>query len=234
MVLVYYRLYITYTLTQFLFELDQSNVCRDIQKIEGLVRQCLPIPQKLYKITKRLKTKEEVEEYFPGFMAFIDCTEQQIPRPKNRIRRKLCYSGKRKKHTVKNLYMVNKDEIVIYKTRHKQSGRKHDYRIYKNNHPVTPKDVENIFDLGFLGVEKDYPEQISSLPIKKKRNQDLTLEEKEYNRIHSKKRIVVEHTICRIKKYRIMNDVFRNRLKKYDKVSDIVSGLVNYRIMNPL
>ena len=36
MVLVYYRLYITYTLTGFLFGLDQSNVCRDIQKIEWL------------------------------------------------------------------------------------------------------------------------------------------------------------------------------------------------------
>ena len=70
MVLVYYRLYITYTLTEFLFGLDQSNVCRCIQKIEGLIRQCLPIPQKLYKLTKRLKTKEEVEQHFPGFMAF--------------------------------------------------------------------------------------------------------------------------------------------------------------------
>jgi hypothetical protein len=30
---------------------------------------------------------------------------------------------------------------------------------------------------------------------------------------------VIEHTICRIKKYRIMNDLFRNRLRKYDKVS---------------
>ena len=74
MVLVYYRLYITYTLTGFLFNLDQSNVCRDIQKIERLIRRCLPIPQKLYKVTRRLKTKEEVEEFFPGFMAFTDCT----------------------------------------------------------------------------------------------------------------------------------------------------------------
>ncbi len=74
MILVYYKLYITYALTGFLFDLDQSNVCsRDIQKIDGLIRQCLPIPQKLYRITKRLKTQEEVEQqYFPGFMAFID------------------------------------------------------------------------------------------------------------------------------------------------------------------
>ncbi len=58
-----------------------SNICRDIQKIEGLIRQCVPISQKTYKITKRLKTPEEVEQYFPGFIAFTDCTEQQIPRP---------------------------------------------------------------------------------------------------------------------------------------------------------
>ena len=55
---------------EFLFGLDQSNVCRDIQKIERLIRQCLPIPQKLYKVTRRLKTREEVEEYFPGFMFY--------------------------------------------------------------------------------------------------------------------------------------------------------------------
>ena len=30
MLLVYYRLYITYTLSGFLFDLDQSNVCRDM------------------------------------------------------------------------------------------------------------------------------------------------------------------------------------------------------------
>ena len=81
MLLVYYRLYITYTLAGFLFDLDQSNICRDIQKIESLIRKCLPIPQKTYQKTKRLKTLEEVEKYFPSFLAFTDCTEQQIPRP---------------------------------------------------------------------------------------------------------------------------------------------------------
>ena len=34
-----------------------------------------------------------------------------------------------------------------------------------------------------------------------------------------------------MKKYRIMSDIFRNRLRKYNRVSDIVSGLVNYRIL---
>ena len=232
MVLVYYRLYITYTLMEFLFGLDQSNVYRDIQKIEGLIRLCLPIPQKLYNVTRRLKTKEEVEQYFPGFMAFTDCSEQPIPRPKNRLRRRLYYSGKRKKHTVKNLYTVNQKELIIYKTKHKQVGRKHDYKVYKDNHPNIPKDVTSMYDLGFFGVETDYSKQKSSLPIKRKKNQILTKKEEEYNRNHSSRRIVVEHAICRLKKYRILNDVFRNRLKKYDRISDMIAGLVNYRIMN--
>ena len=35
-----------------------------------------------------------------------------------------------------------------------------------------------------------------------------------------------------MKKYRIMGDIFRNSLKNYDKVSDIVAGLVNYRTLS--
>jgi hypothetical protein len=84
-----------------------------------------------------------------------------------------------------------------------------------------------------LGVETDFPEQLSALPSKRKRNQDLSQEEIDYNKIHSKKRmIVIEHTICRLKKYRILADVFRNKLRKYNRMSDIVAGLTNYRILN--
>ena len=168
MLLVYYRLYITYTLAGFLFDLDQSSICRDIQKIEPLVRKCVPIPQKMHKITKRLRTPEEVEKYFPGFIAFTDCSEQQIPRPKNKERRKMYYSGKKKRHTIKNQLMVNNPGLIIHKLNHKK-GKRHDYNIYKKNHPTTPKQVVNVFDLGYLGVEKDFPGQISSLPNKKKR-----------------------------------------------------------------
>ena len=179
-----------------------------------------------------MKTKEEIEQYLPGFLAFIDCTEQQIPRPKNKVRRRLYYSGKKKKHPVKNLYAVNQTGLIIYKSKHKQIGKKHDYKIYKKNHPDIPKDVINVFDLGFLGVEKDYPKQRLSLPIKKEKDCELSTYKKNYNKNHSGKRIVIEHAICRLKKYWILADMFRNRLKKYNEISDIVSGLINYRIMH--
>ena len=179
-----------------------------------------------------VKTSEEVERYFPGFLAFIDSTEQQIPRPVDKNRRKIYYSGKKKRHTVKTQLMVNNRGFIIHKTGHKK-GKRHDYDIYKENRPTTPKEILNVFDLGYLGVEKDFPSQTSSIPKRKKRSMGLSQEEISFNQEHAKKRIVIEHTICRLKKYRILAaDVFRNKLmKKYNKVSDIVAGLVNYRIM---
>ena len=127
--------------------------------------------------------------------------------------------------------MVNNRGYILHKVGYKK-GRKHDYDIYKNNHTITPKQVVNVIDLGYLGVETDFPEQLSALPCKRKRNQILSQEEIDYNKLHSKKRIIViEHTISRMKKYRIMSDIFRNKLRKHNNVSDIVAGLVNYRIM---
>ncbi len=93
---MYYRMYITHTLSGFLFDLDQSNIYRDIRHIEPLVKQCIPLPQKLYNLTRRLRTVEEVERYFPEFKAFIDVTEQEIQRPKDNKKRENTIQARRK------------------------------------------------------------------------------------------------------------------------------------------
>lgn len=185
----------------------------------------------MYNTTRRLRTVQEVERYFPEFKAFVDVTEQEIQRPKDKNKKRNYYSGKKKKHTVKTQYMVNKEGKILYKSNHHKKGRKHDYTVYKDEQPQTPSQVENVLDLGYLGCEKDFPTVKYSLPIKKKRNTVLTKEEKEYNKNHSSLRVIIEHTICRIKKFCIMGTKYRNKLKRYDHISDIVSGLVNYRIM---
>jgi DDE superfamily endonuclease len=111
-------------LSGFLFDLDQSNIYRDISMLEPLIKRCVPLLKKLYKRTRRLRTIDEVEEYFPGFKAFIDSSEQEIPRPtKNKRKRKSYYSGKKKKHTVKTQYMVNSEGLILHKTKHKRGRR---------------------------------------------------------------------------------------------------------------
>ena len=129
--------------------------------------------------------------------------------------------------------MVNNEGLILlHRTGHK-SGRKHDYDIiYKHNHPITPVQVENVFDLGYMGVQNDFPTVKSAvLPFRKKKNSILSNEERTCNRKHSQLRIIVEHAICRIKKFGIMGAKFRNRLRKHDNASDIVSGLLNFRVI---
>ena len=240
MLMVYYRLYITLALTQFLFDLDLSNVWRDIRYLEPVVRECIPLPKKIHEQVKRLGTMEEVERYFPSFKAFIDATEQEIPRPKDSTKRKTHYSGKRKRHTVKTQLTVNGNGLIVHKTNHAR-GRRHDLDIYRGRHPDLPKQVQRVFDLGYNGVMKDFPDLNCVHPFKRRsrggrghrgeKAEDLTPEQKIFNRELSKARVIVEHTISRVKKFNIFGQEFRNRLRNYDMMTDIVCGLINTRIM---
>jgi hypothetical protein len=126
--------------------------------------------------------------------------------------------------------MVNSEGLILHKTAHK-GGRKHDYDVYKHNHPITPSQVENVVDLGYLGIKKDFPTVKSALPVRKKKNTLLSNDNIKYNKNHSRLRIIVEHTICKIKKFGIMGTKFRNRLRRYNNISSIISGLLNFRVM---
>ena len=108
-------------------------------------------------------------EFFPELIAITDGTEQPIPRPKNKKKRKTHYSGKKKKHTVQNQITVNLDRvIIIYKSTHSSSSH-HDYKIYKSKHPTLSQELLQFYDLGYLGIQKDFLNQISILPYKKRR-----------------------------------------------------------------
>ena len=67
----------------------------------------------------------------------------------------------------------------------------------------------------------------SILPIKKPRGGKLTTLDCMFNKAVSSIRIRVEHTISRLKKYRIHAEVFRNRMRQYENMGEIVAGLVN-------
>ena len=51
--------------------------------------------------------------------------------------------------------MVNKNGIIIYKTSNKK-GHRHDYNIYKKNHPIVPNQVINVLDSGISWYRKRF------------------------------------------------------------------------------
>jgi transposase len=238
MLLMYYRLYVTSTLLDFLFDLGQTNVLKNIRMLEPLAKEVLPLPKKLHQKARRLRTLDEVEALFPGFKAFLDATEQEIPRPKDKGKRRTHYSGKKKKHTVKTQITVNREGLIVHKTPHAR-GSRHDYALFKWRHPRLPDDVRLGVDLGYDGIQNDYPMFNALVPFKRRspgrgkrgvKAEELMGEQKAFNQRLSEERVVVEHTISRLKKFRIMAHRFRNRLKNYDAMTDIACGLVNLRI----
>jgi len=96
MLLVYYRLYVTSTLLSHLFDLGQTNMLKNIQMLEPLVSEVLPLPKKIHRKAMRLRTLDEIEELFLGFKAFLDATEQEIPRPKSNVNGKLITTARRR------------------------------------------------------------------------------------------------------------------------------------------
>ena len=60
-------------------------------------------------------------------------------------------------------------------------------------------------DLGFVGFEKDYPCKKLYIPNKKPKGQELTSEQKAENKLLAGERIVVEHSIAGLKRYRILD-----------------------------
>jgi hypothetical protein len=202
----------------------------------------LPTPIKQHQKIQRLQTLREVEALFPGFEAFIDATEQEIPRHKNKHKRKIHYSGKKKRHFVKTQLTVNKQGLIVHKSPHAKAST-HDYVLYNYSHPNLPKEVTSKLDLGYLGIEMDYPGLKVVLPFEKKnlgrgkkgvKAQMLSLEQKLFNKLLASVRVVVEHSNSRVKKFRVFGEEFRNRLKNYDVMTGIVCGIVNFRISGTL
>lgn len=227
--LLYYRLYITNELESYLFGVDLSTIHRNVRHLEPLVRRCIPLPQKVHKRTRKIGTIEELLEYYPEMKAFIDATEQEIQRPMDKRRRKSHYSGKKKRHTRKTQLIVNRKGMILHKSK-SVKGSKHDYELYKETRPSVPPGVELDGDSGYQGIEKDFPEMKTRIPRKKPRGKERPPEDRRFNRRLSRERVIVEHVIGRAKKFRIWGETFRNRLGRYDDMTSIVTGLVNFRV----
>ena len=82
--------------------------------------------------SKKLKSIQELQQFFPELIAITDGTEQQIPRPKDKRKRNiLTMLGKKKKHTVQNaLITINLDGMIIHNSAHPHRDVTDHYKMY--------------------------------------------------------------------------------------------------------
>lgn len=157
-----------------------------------------------------------------------DATERDIPRPQDEHSRQEHYSGKKKKHTVKNAVVTTMLCLILFVSP-TVAGSTHDKRIADRCYRI-PQGCTLWQDSGYQGY---HPEGVEiRQPKKKPRTRELTQEQKELNRYISSFRVRVEHAICSVKRYRIVKDECRLRKNHFvDKVFLSCAALHNFRIL---
>jgi hypothetical protein len=256
--LIYLRLYVSQSLVSFLFDIDQSNVCREFhERLLPVLLAVLPIPlrdaplrspssweqvadavqeslddskDKIKKKPRRINTLKELLEAHPDLAeVLLDATEQPIPQPEDKRRRKQAYSGKQHDHTVKTQILATRDQILhIFGG---LPGCLHDQTVLGASGvlPQVPHKVCVRIDKGYQGTDKRYPHHNIKQPIKGKRGQKVTDLGRAYNYLLSTLRIYVEHHFARLQQFGILRNLYRGRVEDHENIFSVVSGLLNYR-----
>ena len=141
----------------------------------------------------------------------------------------------KKGHRVKEIVITDRSKYIHYIS-HTWVGSTHDYQVFKEEFPSSESwfaDKSVLVDTGFQGIQKDYKIHNLLIPKKKSRKRTLSEAEKANNKDISSNRIIVEHAICGIKRFRIMVDRLRMRdFVAYDRIIEICAGLWNFYLKN--
>ena len=221
--LIYTRTYVSQQFLGVLFGVDASTVCRVCREVSLALAGVFRIPEKKVKIAA-----DEIAT------AFVDATEQPTNRPKKR--QKKWYSGKAKRHTIKQ-------QVVVVKRRKKPGrrargqapaprkqriaavspaahGKVHDKKLYDRTRLRAPPGLRQMGDTAYQGTGMETPK-------KKPRGGELTKRQKAGNRRKSKERVAVEHGIGKMKIWRMARDKYRNPRPRHTLMMKNVAGFHN-------
>jgi hypothetical protein len=231
---VWLRQYPTQEVLGFLFGVSDSTALR-------AVRRCLPVLERAGKDTMRMPDpgpgrREKLPALpadTPGLAVVIDTFEQRTHRPKRRPR--AYYSGKKKAHTLKSQVGADEESGRVVGVSDSVPGPWADIKLLKKSRLLRrlPAGVGGIGDLADVGIADPHPEGLGTAPRRKPRGRDRPPEDRRYNRAFSRRRIVVEHAIGRLRRFRSVAHVNRHRRKGHAARVRAVAGLVNRMLPTP-
>lgn len=249
--LIYLRLYVSQGVLSYLFELDQSNISRELNaRLLPILLEVLPTPLRdaplrhlaadpsgqtndtppSGKPKRRINTLKELFEAYPELEeVLIDATEQSVPQPQDKQKRKQRYSGKQQDHTIKTQIVATRKQILhVFGG---LPGSLSDLTLLGASGviPKVPAFVKIRLDKGYEGTDKRYPDQSIQQPIRGQRAHKVTVFGRAYNYLLSTRRIYVEHHFARLQKFGILREIYRGAWQAHEDFFCIVSGLLNFR-----
>ena len=208
--LILYRCAITQDFMACLHRTDKSTISRSLRRIETLAARVLGVKRAVH------VCREEAEALI------IDCTEQPIQRPGRKQR--CWYSGKKKRHTIKTEIVITENGRIVSVSK-PAPGRVHDLEIRRRGPPL-PSSSHVYADSGYQGLQDDH--SAIDIPYKKTKASPLTKDERAYNHALSRFRVRVEHSIGRLKSFRILSERYRYPRSRYAVKISAVAGIINF------
>ena len=222
--LFYYKVYPIQHAMAALFGVAQSGVCEWLHYLTPLVQDALG--RALVRPARRPKALAEVLREHPQLVGMLDGTERPVRRPTDPDAQRRHYSGKKKRHTRKNL-VVSAQRRVLY-LGPTAAGAQHDKTLADRSRLRWPTGTRLVADSGFAG----YTAAGASLlrPFKKPRGRELDPFFRRWNQQLARLRVGVEHVLAGVKRCRIVADTLRNwRAGFADAAMEVACGLHNLR-----
>ena len=227
------RQYPTNEVLGFLFGVSDSTASRIIHRI-------LPLLEAAGKDTMRLpdpgrKRRKELDALLadtPELVIIIDSFEQRVQRPRDRASADGYYSGKKKQHTLKSQVAVDEESGTVCDVSESVPGPTADITLLKQSEVLTrlADGLGAIGDLAYVGIAEQHPTGQGATPRRKPRGKDRPPEDVAFNRAFSRRRITVEHTIGRMRRYQCLSQTDRHHRQNHAPRVQAVAGLVNRQI----
>jgi len=108
------------------------------------------------------------------------------------------------------------------------NGSEHDFQLFKNSRCILAQEICLLADAGYQGIVALHPN--SQTPAKKSKLHPLSHAQKADNRALSRKRILIENIIRRIKIFRILSERYRNRRKRFGLRFNLIAAICNMEL----
>jgi hypothetical protein len=232
MTLLWLRIYPTYEVLGWLLGLEKSNAWENVQDALAVLETLADFPfERPAAERAKLRTKQAVFDAFPQVKVIIDGKEQPFRRPRSWEEQKPFYSGKKKRHTVKN-QVVCTPEGRIGGVSATVPGSTHDLTMMRGD-GVLDRLAEGegaMADKAYTGAEGDRPGVAVVVPAKATRGHPLNEDQKSAHRVISGCRVVIEHVMAQLNRFQVLKQVFRSAFGRHTRAIRVVAALVDRRI----
>jgi DDE superfamily endonuclease/Helix-turn-helix of DDE superfamily endonuclease len=222
------RHYPTQEVLGYLFGVSDSTAKRAVDR-------CLPLLEAAGRDTMRLpdpgrgrrKNLSALLKDTPDVAVIIDTFEQPVQRPRRRQKR--FYSGKKKRHTLKSQVAVDEETGQVVDVADSVPGPTADIKLLRKSKLLKrlPEGVGGLGDLAYVGIADLHPQGLGATGRRKPRGQPRSLADRRYNKAFSRRRIVVEHGIGRLRRYQSLTHTDRHFRNGHTARVRAVAGLVN-------